>query len=80
MPIYPASLREAGVSGRVMLTLIVDTTGHAEAASIRVLDATNNLFIEPAIASSQSCRFTPALRNGLPVRVRVSLPISFRAG
>src|ERR1041384_1413629 len=49
-PRYPPGLQQAGVSGKVELQFVVDTLGHAEAASWKVLKSTNKLFEEPASA------------------------------
>jgi len=47
-PRYPPVLQQAGVSGRVDIQYVVDTLGHAEPASWKVLKSTNKLFEEPA--------------------------------
>ena len=80
---YPDILRQAGIEGRVLLELVIDTTGHAERGSIRVLSSTHQLFEGPAREMTQASLFSPGRIQGRPVRVRVQLPINFtiaRAG
>ncbi len=80
---YPDILRQAGIEGRVLLELVIDTTGHAERGSIRVLSSTHQLFEGPAREVAQASLFSPGRIQGRPVRVRVQLPINFsiaRAG
>ncbi len=80
---YPDILRQAGIEGRVLLELVVDTAGHAERGSIRVLSSTHQLFETPAREVAQSSLFSPGRIQGRAVRVRVQLPINFsiaRAG
>lgn len=80
---YPDILRQAGIEGRVLLELVIDTTGHAERGSIRVLSSTHQLFEGPAREVAQASLFSPGRIQGRAVRVRVQLPINFsitRAG
>ena len=76
-PPYPALLKEAGIQGRVIVEAIVDTTGHAEPASIKVLRSSNIGFERPVIRWIQDVLFRPARRGGRPVRVVVNLPVDF---
>ena len=67
----------------MLLELVIDTTGHAERGSIRVLSSTHQLFEGPAREVAQASLFSPGRIQGRPVRVRVQLPINFsiaRAG
>ena len=80
---YPDILRQAGIEGRVLLELVIDTSGHAERGSIRVLSSTHQLFEGPAREVAQASLFSPGRIQGRAVRVRVQLPINFsisRAG
>jgi len=80
---YPDILRQAGIEGRVLLELVIDTTGHAERGTIRVLSSTHQLFEGPAREVAQASLFSPGRIQGRAVRVRVQLPINFsiqRAG
>jgi periplasmic protein TonB len=79
----PERISSPPVEGRVLLELVVDTAGHAERGSIRVLSSTHQLFETPAREVAQSSLFSPGRIQGRAVRVRVQLPINFsiaRAG
>jgi len=44
---------------------------------IEVVEASNVIFIAPSIEAVKRSRFTPAIRNGIPVAVKALLPIRF---
>lgn len=77
--LYPAVLRDAGVSGEATLQFIVGTDGRVEPASIRVVSATHDQFGEASRRAVERFRFRPAKVNGTPVRVLISLPINWVA-
>ena len=79
-PRYPPVLQQAGVSGRVELEYVVDTTGHAEPRSIRILTSTNAQFEAPAREAIQKGVFKPARIRGQAVRQLVRQAISFTIG
>ena len=76
-PTYPPILREAGIQGRVLVQAIVDTAGHAEPGSIRILRSPNIGFERPVMRWLSEALFRPARRGGKPVRVVVNLPVDF---
>ena len=59
-PVYPASLRAAGVEGRVIAQFIVDSHGDAIRESIRIVSSTNDLFGESVAKAIRQMRFAPA--------------------
>lgn len=67
-----------GVSGRVVLSFVVDTLGRAEAGSVKVIASSSPVFEQPATAMVLGSRFTPGRNRGLPVRVLVQQPIVFQ--
>ena len=79
-PRYPPVLQSAGIAGRVELQYIVDTTGHAEPASFKVLKTTHPAFVEPAKEAITKGVFKPAKFKGQPVRQLVQQAISFKVG
>ncbi len=78
-PRYPPVLESAGIAGRVVVQFIVDTTGHAEPNSFKVIETSHQLFVESAKESIQKAVFKPARFHGRPVRQLVQLPISFKS-
>ncbi len=63
-PRYPPVLQSAGIAGRVELQYVVDTTGHAEPASFKVLKTTHPAFVEPAKEAIAKGVFKPAKFKG----------------
>jgi TonB family protein len=76
-PRYPPVLQESGLSGRVELEFVIDTTGHVESESIRVLGATRDGFAAAAIESVLHSLFRPARIKGRPVRQLARQLVSF---
>jgi protein TonB len=72
---YPPQLRDAGVSGRATVVVIIDRNGNVEPGSVRVQEATDPAFEEAARRAVEKFRFTPAELNGQTVAVLIALPI-----
>jgi periplasmic protein TonB len=77
-PRYPDQLRAAGVTGRVVVRLVVDTAGRVEPASIVVRESSHDLFANAVRAVLAGLRFAPAEAGGRKVRMLVDLPFEFR--
>jgi TonB family protein len=77
IPKYPPALETIGLSGRVLLQFIVDTTGTVDPASIRVVESTNEGFEAPARESVEAARFQPARLGSHPVRQRAQQSVRF---
>ena len=75
---YGGVLRDAGLEGTVHLQMTVERNGHT--SSIVVMRSSDAAFNTPAINVARAMRFSPAQVNGVPVRVRIDLPITFRPG
>lgn len=77
-PRYPPVLQAAGFEGRVLLEFVIDTTGHAEPASLRVIERTREGFDVAALETLQRSLFRPARIGGRPVRQRTLQWVVFR--
>lgn len=77
-PRFPPVMASAGISGSVDLEYIVDTTGHAEPNSIKVIAKTHEAFVEPAKETILKSVYRPARYKGEPVRQQVRQRISFK--
>jgi len=75
---YPDLLRQAGVQARVMVQAIIDTTGRAESASVKIIKSPNPGFDQAARSYVLQALFRPGRINGRAVRVLMSLPIDFK--
>jgi protein TonB len=76
-PRYPDLLRSAGVEGEVLAQFVVDTTGHVEPGSIRVLRSAHALFAQAVERALPQARFIPAEAGGRRVRQLVQQPFAF---
>jgi protein TonB len=79
-PRYPPVLQSAGLSGRVEVNYVVDTLGHAEPASWKVIKSSNQAFEAPAREAIMKGVFKPARIKGQAVRQLVQQVISFNIG
>jgi protein TonB len=77
-PRYPDQLRAAGVIGRVVVRLVVDTMGRVEPATVVIRESSHDLFAHAVRAVLPSLRFAPAEAGGRKVRMLVDLPFEFR--
>lgn len=72
---YPPLLRDAGVTGRATVRIVVGEDGTV--ADSRTLEATHPAFSDLAATVIRQARFRPARKGGKPVAVRVTLPVAF---
>ncbi len=79
-PRYPPVLQQAGVTGYVEATYVVDTLGHAEPSSWKVQKSTNAQFDATAREAIMKALFKPARIKGAAVRQLVQQKISFNIG
>jgi protein TonB len=77
-PRYPEILKTAGVEGEVDVSFVVDTTGRADPASLRILRSTHDLFDAAVRSALPAMRFLPAEVGGRKVRQQVQQPFVFR--
>lgn len=73
---YPELARAAGIEGRVIVQFTVLPTGHvSDPVVVRSIGAGCD---EEALRLVRTAIFLPGRQRGVPVRVRFSLPITFR--
>lgn len=77
-PVYPDSLWNAGIPGRVVAQFIVDQAGRIEAGTITIASATHPSFASAVRLALDRAVFHPALLDGEPVRQLVELPFDFQ--
>jgi protein TonB len=75
---YPAPLRAAGITGRVVIEVIVGADGVPEADSFRVILGDHRGFEAAARRVVLGARFRPGRWRGRPVRVLIRQPVEFR--
>jgi len=75
---HPPLLRDAGVTGSVTLRMRIRADGSVDVSSITVEESTHFAFSAAAKRVAMSMRFSPAWVEGKPVRVWVTLPVTFQ--
>ena len=78
MPAYPEMARAAGIEGKVVVSMVVDTLGNV--ASAEVYATSGNVMLDrAAVEAALRCGFTPGYQRDRPVVVRnVIMPFNFR--
>ncbi len=76
-PVYPELLRQAGIEGTVIVQAIVDTMGHIEPNSIRIIESPNPGFDQAVKNMVLKSLYRPARVYGHAVRVLIQQPVSF---
>lgn len=75
-PAYSEEARKAKFQGTVVLWIVVDVAG--QVTDVRVVKPLGLGLDEKATEAVRTWKFKPALRNGTPVPVRVSVEVTFR--
>jgi len=75
---YPTIMRDSRTNGRAVVELIVDENGRVRENSARVVETTHPTFGDAALRAVQRFRFRPAKMGGVPVAVRVTIPINWQ--
>ena len=74
---YPQAASKAGIQGRVIITFIVEKDGSISSAKV-VKSVTEELDAEALRVVNAMPKWTPGKQKGQPVRVKYTIPISFR--
>ncbi len=77
LPRYPATLRQAGVEGTVMIEFVITPKGTVDSSSVAVVQSTNPAFEGPAKDVISRSIYSPGEVNGAPVSTLVSQQIGF---
>lgn len=76
-PEYPGWARDNGITGKVLLRVLVDQQGNVR--RVAVVRGVEGL-TEAAQDALRAWRFRPATNRGRPVAVWVDIPVTFRLG
>jgi TonB family protein len=75
-PNYPSEARAEGVEAEVKLELVVSAAGAVE--NVRVVRRAGHGLDDAAVLAARQFRFSPAVKQGHAVRVRMSWSVEFR--
>ena len=68
-PRYPEVLRRASQRGEVVVQVVIDTTGRADMASVRIVSSDHPLLTDAVVTVLPRARFLPAETGGRKVRM-----------
>ncbi len=74
-PNFPNSMKREGISGVVAVSIVVDETGAV--ASCTVAKSSHADFEGPAMDAVKKWKFKPAQKDGVPVKVKLTVPLRF---
>jgi TonB family protein len=72
---YPPQLRDARVSGRALVEVIVDEDGRVRPGSAKVIETSHPAFESATLRAAERFRFRPAKIAGMVVPVKVAIPV-----
>ena len=74
---YPRQLRKRGIQGTVLVTAIIDTTGHIEATNVKVVATPHADFLPAVLSYLDQVRFSPGRVHEHRVRVCTIIQVPF---
>jgi len=77
MPVYPPSLYESSIPGRVLAEFVVSADGDVDMQTFNVVTATHRSFVDAVRLAVREQRFRAASRAGKLVHQVVQLPFDF---
>lgn len=78
MPVYPEEALKNGLEGTVYVKIWVGTEGKVMDAVIQKSD--DAIFNQASLDAAKQFQFTPALKDGTPVSVWVTVPFKYKLG
>jgi len=74
--IYPQSAKEANIQGKVLIKAIIDEKGNV--AETEVINSIQKDCDQAAVDAIKKTKFTPATKDGKPVKAEVVIPVMFK--
>jgi protein TonB len=74
--VYPEALLKGQQQGNVLLIGRIDREGNVQ--DLRMISASFQGFVDPALAAVRAWRFKPATRDGQPVEIAANVGVRFR--
>jgi TonB family protein len=75
---FPLAAEKMRVSGSVEVLALIDETGHVVEASVAHVQPAKLGFEQAALAHVRSRTYKPAMRDGVPVKVRMPIIVNFK--
>lgn len=74
-PEYPDTMKRQGISGVVAVSIVIDEKGAVVTAT--VAKSSQAEFEYSAVEAVKKWKFKPAQKDGVPVKMKVTVPIRF---
>lgn len=74
---YPPSLFAAGIEGSVLAEFVVGSDGNIEGSTFNIVSSTHPLFVDAVSRALENADYSPAIKDGRPVRQLVHQRFSF---
>lgn len=74
-PIFPPEMKRAGITGEVLVELIIDTEGNPR--DCKVVKSSRPEFEASAITALSQWKFEPGIKHGRAVNTRLQVPIVY---
>jgi protein TonB len=74
-PVYTEETMRAKIDGTVIVSCVVETDGTVR--EVTVVKSLDSVLDEQAVIAARKWQFTPGTKDGKPVRVRVTLEMTF---
>lgn len=75
-PSYPSALLSKGVGGRVMISCVIDASGHVVGSTIKQSSGYSELD-KAALSAVARWKFKPAVKDGRSIKSTCSVPFNF---
>jgi TonB family protein len=75
-PLYPELAKKAGLEGKVWVKVFIDEQGKVEKALMD--SSTNSVFDGAALDAIKQWEFTPAKKDGKPIKCEIVVPFKFK--
>jgi protein TonB len=78
---YPVVARRSGITGKVIVEFVIEKDGSISSENIKVLKSPHESLSEEAVRLMKNApKWVPGKLQGIPVRTRKVLPLSFNLG
>jgi TonB family protein len=74
--VYPELAKQAGIQGKVFVAALIDEKGNVIETDI--LKGIGSGCDESAAKAISNVKFTPGMKNGKPVKVKITIPVMFK--
>ena len=75
--LYPPLLRDAGVTGKVTVQMVVGSDGRVDMSTVKIISTSHDAFADVTMQIMKDLRFSPAKMGSTSVRMLTVMPVSW---